>query len=310
MTVSTGFKCRSSLTTCAAWAGASPFAFRLPQAGLIKRMADPVGRFAAHSDKMSTSSTSSSKLKSKKFDNCGEVIERMEDLVADKAIRAWPAPRTAGVDFQMTLPLNSMTPRPFCLPRWSFLMAAAGRRFGVLQMTGERWWLGKRQLPLQEGKGRLGDAEADGDLTCKNLSLARGPFRNANANGRFGSLENHDNLMSPTCGTCPMRGFCAPTVGFGRVSPSAALEGEYPSDLCLVFAEAVAHELAQYFPEHCGVRSLMLNSLICRNLKPQRACKARRLLAMPLSRFSNSWIRCRMAKSKTTCVCYSIMCVT
>ena len=137
-TVSTGFKCRSSLTTCAAWAGASQFAFRLPQEGLIKRTADPVGRFAAHSDKMSTSSTSSSKLKSKKFDNCGEVIERMEDLVAAKAIRP-AAPRAAGVDFQMTLPLNSMTPRPFCLPRWSFLMGAAGRRFGVLKMSGERW---------------------------------------------------------------------------------------------------------------------------------------------------------------------------
>ena len=50
-------------------------------------------------------------------------------------------------------------------------------------------------------------------------------------------------------------------------SSDTEVEAEYPWDLCLVFAEAVAHELAQYFPEHCGVRSLMLNSLIRRNLK-------------------------------------------
>ena len=67
------------------------------QHSVIQRMAEPIDRFIARADRMSTCSTSSAKLKSKKLNYCGEVIEHMEDIVAEKVIKAWPTPGNAAV---------------------------------------------------------------------------------------------------------------------------------------------------------------------------------------------------------------------
>ena len=44
-------------------------------------------------------------------------------------------------------------------------------------------------------------------------------------------------------------------------------EAEYPWDMCVVFAGAVADEFSRRFPEPCGVRALTLDSLIYHELK-------------------------------------------
>ena len=68
-------------------------------------MAEPIDRFIACADRMSTCSTSRAKLKSKKLNYCGEVIEHMEDIVAEKVIKAWPTPGNAAVvDLKTCLP--------------------------------------------------------------------------------------------------------------------------------------------------------------------------------------------------------------
>ena len=111
------------------------------QQSVIKRMADPVDSFIAQEDRMSTCSTASAKLKSRKFDYCGEVIERMEDLVTEKVLKAWPQPGNAAVvDLQACLPddlaaeLNS--PRSFLIPK----VDLPDRRRGSKVWASEHEW--------------------------------------------------------------------------------------------------------------------------------------------------------------------------
>ena len=77
----------------------------LSDAQLVKSLAEPIHRFVAPETRMSPAADFGWKLKSKRFDYMGNPVEHMENLVADKVVKAWPTPGNAAVvDLKACLP--------------------------------------------------------------------------------------------------------------------------------------------------------------------------------------------------------------
>ena len=94
----------------------------LSDAQLVKSLAEPIHRFVAPETRMSPAAEFGWKLKSKRFDYMGNPVEHMENLVADKVVKAWPTPGNAAVvDLKACLPDEFASklddPHSFLIPK-------------------------------------------------------------------------------------------------------------------------------------------------------------------------------------------------